>query len=645
MNPSKGHRKRLKFFQKPADTDVSYHFAHELPRLPADAKHMNIQIDENLDYQMTDLELDRSRLLFYVNPLLDMDMVDDSLYEIRPRKNMQFTEEETELADFWLNFDLKSNNDCSRDTTESKEDSSYNFEAVYGNEVDDDRNLIKKLKLKGKKKNESRYRLIADDGVSMYLRKSSLITAGSTSQYGQTKVEPTKTFVDESIKDNEIQYLMSGDKMTQNQKNTLTKMIDETFNDVKEAKVGMEKPMSNGQVTATKCYDLWPNFDMAHHSFYVSNYYNPEQIKGKTGKNMETVLKKVDENDYELFEIQNNEDEGQEHTDSIQYRKIGDYRFNNAQKDNKMTNYVVWWEDNKATYVPVDTQTTIIQQKKGFSFFDRKLKFDEMVRMKQEVEEEPPEEYFNDDIMNSDQDDKQKELQTSLGQNTKPKKPKKLKKNKLRPQDVEMNITSEEKSLFLNQRDYTQKELDRRVKSFRKWDFPVTMDVGNINIHNPKSNKRPKPVEGIQLKAEPPKPPQIVNPDFFYKKKVVEASYSQNSQESSRVLPKVEPKLVVDAQEIIRAKGRRKKVIDEDSSQSSGENIDSEPNPSQPRPLRNKSKPSSQGTQNSVCEKALPKEDGLLNQQNIKEEMDEEVEGAREAESDDPDNNSIDDLF
>lgn len=80
---------------------------------------------------------------------------------------------------------------------------------------------------------------------------------------------------------------------------------------------------------------------MAHHSFYVSNYYNPEQIKGKTGKNMETVLKKVDENDYELFEIQNNEDEGQEHTDSIQYRKIGDYRFNNAQKDNKMTNYVV----------------------------------------------------------------------------------------------------------------------------------------------------------------------------------------------------------------------------------------------------------------------------------------------------------------
>ena len=107
-------------------------------------------------YTESNLDLYRNRLLYNINTLLDVEIIDDCLYELKPKNYMNFTEDDNELADFSLNFDSKHKNDASKDTSESKNDSSYNFDAVYGGE--EEHNLIKKLNIKPKKKIESRYK-------------------------------------------------------------------------------------------------------------------------------------------------------------------------------------------------------------------------------------------------------------------------------------------------------------------------------------------------------------------------------------------------------------------------------------------------------------------------------------------------------
>ena len=91
----------------------------------------------------------RNRVIYNINPIYDTEIVDDSIYEIKPKGFMNFTDDDNELSDFCLNFDSKNKNEGSKDTSESKNDSSCNFDAVYGNE--EESNLIKKLNIKPKK--------------------------------------------------------------------------------------------------------------------------------------------------------------------------------------------------------------------------------------------------------------------------------------------------------------------------------------------------------------------------------------------------------------------------------------------------------------------------------------------------------------
>ena len=144
----KGDRKDKRslpdYFNK-NDIMSDYYFVYEQPAFPAVAKMINIEMSPDLDYKMSDPELLRSRLLHYTNPLLNMNLAQDIVYEAKPKKNMEFTKEENELAEFCLSYNSKKPGQ--NENTFSKDDSSYNFESIYGTEGDGSfRSLKQKFK-------------------------------------------------------------------------------------------------------------------------------------------------------------------------------------------------------------------------------------------------------------------------------------------------------------------------------------------------------------------------------------------------------------------------------------------------------------------------------------------------------------------
>lgn len=236
--------KRIEFFRKPGGADISYHFNYDMPELPVEPKWLNIDPCGSLEYQITHLEVNRNRVNYYINPLLDLDLVDDSVYDLKPHKDMEFSSQELELAEYALGIDL------GEGTSESKEDSSYNFDQIYGHEAED--NIVRKLNLKSKSTKVSRYQKLADEEGSLYLRKTDIPTQGLT-KYGNAHIDPVKTYVDESSKDfDSNQLFQAGDKLTQKDVETITELIQKSFNSVKTIKVGSEKPGSRGKVVAKK---------------------------------------------------------------------------------------------------------------------------------------------------------------------------------------------------------------------------------------------------------------------------------------------------------------------------------------------------------------------------------------------------------
>ena len=101
----------------------------------------------------------------------------------------------------------------------------------------------------------------------MYLRKTSVISDQSNS-YVNSTVVPAETVAEQTVKQYDMNQLFeSGEKLDNEKLTKLKELIEASFDSIKDVKVGMGKPGSDGKVTADKCYEVLPNLELSHHLF------------------------------------------------------------------------------------------------------------------------------------------------------------------------------------------------------------------------------------------------------------------------------------------------------------------------------------------------------------------------------------------
>jgi hypothetical protein len=178
--------KDSKLSQNKSDFEAPFQFMCDLPPVPIEPKLVNfsIPLEKSTKYKPTCLEMNQDQVFFTdLSSVLNVDLVNPKVYEKRLSKDQMqnLNPEDRELADLVL----------SADTTRSMKDNP-SLNLTRSNSTND---LMSKLKLK-RDKEKSRYSNLNNNEISMYLRHTSILTAGASKVYGQNFNDPISTVQD-----------------------------------------------------------------------------------------------------------------------------------------------------------------------------------------------------------------------------------------------------------------------------------------------------------------------------------------------------------------------------------------------------------------------------------------------------------------
>jgi len=262
---------------------------------------------------------------------------------------------------------------------------------IKNSQRDPTMDIIGKLNLKNDEE-KSRFRNLNHNEVSMYLRNTTYLTAGGDKTVKRINEDPIATVTNyKNIEELDGQKLntleiISGDPSNYGKKDTIGKLIDRSFDKIKEIKVGMRK--GNTEVYAKSVKSVYPRFEVLKKAAYLSHFYDnplknvkrPEQAD-KLNFNNETILvKDPEEEAYKLFATQD-ESRGvlgkrkREDTNEgtflkrkvAKYEKVGYYRSNITDESLHEGAYLFYEIGNdQLSYLPVNKRLNLVKKKQVF---------------------------------------------------------------------------------------------------------------------------------------------------------------------------------------------------------------------------------------------------------------------------------------
>ena len=434
-----GSFKRFKFFTEKSDFEAPLQFMCDLPPVPIEPKLVNfsIPLEKAIKYAPTCLEMNQEQTLFAeVAGGINVDLINSKIYQqtLDHVKLNQLAEEDLELSRLVLSAD-------SSKTVKANP----NLNLARSNSTKD---IMAKLNLK-KDKEKSRYSNLNKDEVSMYLRHTTIMTSGSSKVYGQKFDDPIRTVEDYQGDE----FFESGEALNTDQFNRLLKLIDKSFDKIKEVKVGMQKPGRTDVVTAKSVKAIYPCYELLNKHAYLCQYYdNPLKGVIKDDKplvnlnNESILLKDAKDSSYKLYQVQN-ESRGllgkrkREETDDgivirrtiSKYEKKGVYRYTQTDEDIQQSAFMFYDIGNEQlSYLPINKRLILVRKKEAEK--KKKMFIPTLDNMREEEEE----------------DDVDREYRTRYYR--------------------------------LAEREYTEQELSRKKNNLLKTDFPIEIHPSLIPL-------------------------------------------------------------------------------------------------------------------------------------------------------------------
>lgn len=444
---SNGNYKRFSYFTEKSDFEAPLKFMCELPPVPIEPKLLNfsIPLERAIKYNPTCLEINREQTLFAdLAGGINVDLINPKVYEkhLNQEEINQLPPEDLELSELVLSADatkvVKSNPQLNLARSNSTAD------------------IMSKLNLKSDKE-KSRYKNLDKDEVSMYLRHTTILTAGNSKVYGQTFDDPVAT-----VKNYQgDEFFESGEELNTEQFNRLLKLIDKSFTKINDVHVGMQKPGGRNGVTAKSVKSVYPCYELLNKPAYLCQYYdnplkgviNEEEPNQKVNLNNESVLvKHPQEESYKLYGVQSPSrgllgKRKREETDEgtfikrkvAKYDKKGVYRYTETDENIFQSAYLFYDIGNdQLSYLPINKRLMLVRKKEGEQ--KKKLVVPGFANLDDEEDDEAAEQEYKTRFFR------------------------------------------------LSERSYKESEVNRKLKNIKKLEVPIIMDP-NIETQEELKNK------------------------------------------------------------------------------------------------------------------------------------------------------------